>query len=214
VAVHINSRQMRLRFSQEIKSLLRRLTEQQLTIGEILAETSERGFSLVIALLVLPFLLPMPPGLTGPFGGACLLLSVQMVLGRRSPWLPRRIARYKFPRSFAQLLLQNLQRLTKILEKIARPRLKKIANNPLTWRINGLCISWLAILLISPIPFTNPIPTVGILLLAVATIEADGLLICISYVITALITVLFGLIGYAFWLAPSLLPSIFKLAQL
>ncbi|WGV28972.1 exopolysaccharide biosynthesis protein [Halotia branconii] len=203
---------MNLRFSQEIKSLLQRLTEQQLTLGQILAETSERGFSLVIALLVLPFLLPMPPGLTGPFGGACLLLSVQMVLGRRSPWLPRRIARYKFPRPFAQLLLQNLQRLTKILEKIARPRLKKIANNPLTWRINGLCISWLAILLISPIPFTNPIPTVGILLLAVATIEADGLLICISYVITTLITLLFGFIGYALWLAPSLLPSIFRVA--
>jgi hypothetical protein len=65
-------------------------------------------------------------------------------------------------------------------------------------------------LLISPVPFTNPIPTVGILLLAVATIESDGLLMCISYVVTLLITLLFGFIGYAFWLAPNLLPSIFK----
>jgi hypothetical protein len=164
----------------------------------------------VIALLVLPFLFPMPPGLTGPFGGACLLLSVQMLLGRRSPWLPKRIANYKFPRPFAELLLQNLGRLTKVLQKITRPRLRKIAHNPLTWRINGFCITWLTILLISPIPFTNPIPTVGILLLTVATIESDGLLICISYAITAMITLLFGFIGYAFWLAPSLLPSIFK----
>ncbi|WP_193199025.1 exopolysaccharide biosynthesis protein [Nostoc sp. MG11] len=201
---------MHLRFSQDIKSLLQRLSEKSLTLGDILAETSERGFSLVIALLVLPFLFPMPPGLAGPFGAACLLLSVQMVLGRRSPWLPRRIANYKFPRSFAQLLLQNLGRLTKVLQKIARPRLAKIAHHPLTWRINGLCISWLTLLLISPIPFTNPIPTVGILLLAVATIESDGLLICISYVITALITLLFAFIGYALWLAPSWLPSIFK----
>lgn len=201
---------MHLKFSQEIKSLLRRLAEQHLSLGDILTETSERGFSLVITLLVLPFLFPMPPGLTGPFGAACLLLSMQMVLGRRSPWLPKKIARYKFPRPFAQLLLQNLQRLTKILEKITRPRLAKIANNPLTWRINGLCISWLTILLISPIPFTNPFPTIGILILAVATIEADGLLICIGYFLTALITALFGFIGYALWLAPSLLPSIFK----
>ncbi|MBW4684024.1 MAG: exopolysaccharide biosynthesis protein [Komarekiella atlantica HA4396-MV6] len=201
---------MHLRFSQDIKSLLQRLSEKSLTLGDILAETSERGFSLVIALLVLPFLFPMPPGLAGPFGAACLLLSVQMVLGRRSPWLPRRIANYKFPRSFAQLLLQNLGRLTKVLQKIARPRLAKIAHHPLTWRINGLCISWLTLLLMSPIPFTNPIPTVGILLLAVATIESDGLLICISYVITALITLLFAFIGYALWLAPSWLPSIFK----
>jgi hypothetical protein len=132
---------MHLRFSQDIKSLLQRLAEQPLTLGDILAETSERGFSLVIALLVLPFLFPMPPGLTGPFGGACLLLSVQMLLGRRSPWLPKRIANYKFPRPFAELLLQNLGRLTKVLQKITRPRLRKIAHNPLTWRINGFCIT-------------------------------------------------------------------------
>jgi hypothetical protein len=201
---------MHLRFSQDIKSLLQRLADQPLTLGDILAETSERGFSLVIALLVLPFLFPMPPGFTGPFGGACLILSVQMVLGRRSPWLPKKIANYQFPRAFAQVILQNLRRITKILEKIARPRWGKIANHPWIWRFNGFCISWLAILLISPIPLTNPFPTIGILLLAVATIESDGLLMCISYVITVLITLLFGFIGYALWLAPSLLPSIFK----
>ncbi|MBE9007465.1 exopolysaccharide biosynthesis protein [Fortiea sp. LEGE XX443] len=201
---------MRLRFSQEIKSLLQRLSDQHLTLGDILAETAERGFSLVIALLVLPFLFPMPPGLAGPFGAACLLVSVQMILGRRSPWLPKQIAKYKFPRSFAQVLLKNLQRLTKILEKITRPRLKKIAQNPLTWRLNGLCISWLTILLMLPIPFTNPIPTIGILLLAVATIESDGLLICVGYILTTLITLLFAFIGYGLWLAPSLLPSIFR----
>jgi hypothetical protein len=201
---------MHLRFSQDRKFLLQRLTEQPLTLEDILAETSERGFSLVIALLVLPFLFPMPPGLTGPFGGACLLLSVQMVLGRRSPWLPKSIAKYKFPRGFAQILLQNLRRVTRLLEKIARPRWAKLAENSWTWRLNGLCISWLALLLISPVPLTNPLPTVGILLLAVATIESDGLLMCISYVITVLITLLFGFIGYAVWMAPSLLPKMFQ----
>jgi len=201
---------MNLRFSQDIKSLLQRLSEQPLTLGDILTETSERGFSLVITLLVLPFLFPMPPGLTSPLGGACLILSLPMVLGRRSPWLPKKIANYQFPSSFAQVILQNLRRVTKIIEKIARPRLEKVANHPLTWRFNGLCISWLTILLISPVPFTNPIPTVGILLLAIATIESDGLLMCISYVATVLITLIFGFIGYALWLAPNLLPAIFK----
>ncbi|AFZ23005.1 putative ABC-type transport system, permease component [Cylindrospermum stagnale PCC 7417] len=201
---------MHLRFSQDIKSLLERLASKPLTLGAILAGTSERGFSLVIALLVLPFLFPMPPGFTGPFGAACLLLSVQMLLGRRSPWLPKKIANYEFPRRFAEIILQNLHRITKVVEKITRHRWGKIANHPWIWRFNGLCISWLAILLISPIPLTNPLPTVGILLLAVATIESDGLLMCISYVITVLITLLFGFIGYGLWLAPGLFPSIFK----
>ncbi len=203
----VNSHSANLKFSQEIKLLLQRLAEQPLTLGDILAETSERGFSLVIALLVLPFLFPMPPGLTGPFGGACLLLSIQMVLGKRSPWLPTKIANYKFPRSLSQVILQNLRRVTRILEKITRPRLAQIANHNWTWRLNGFCISWLTLLLISPIPFTNPIPTVGILLLAVAAIESDGLLICIGYILTVLISLLFGFIGYALWMAPGLLPK-------
>lgn len=201
---------IQLKFSQDIKSLLERLSDQPLTLEDILLETSERGFSLVIVLLVLPFLFPMPPGLTGPFGGACLILSLQMVIGRRSPWLPKKIAQYQFPKVFAQVILNNLRRVTRILEKITRPRLEKIANHPWTWRFNGLCISWLTILLISPVPLTNPFPTVAILLLAVATIESDGLLMCIGYIATVLVTMLFGFIGYALWLAPSLLPSIFR----
>lgn len=201
---------MHLRFSQDIKLLLERLATQPLSLADIMAETSERGFSLVILLLVMPFLFPMPPGLTGPLGSGCFLLAVQMALGRRSPWLPKKIAKFKFPRWFVQQLLQKLKRVTRVLEKIARPRLLKLAQSHVSWRLNGVCIAWLTILLILPIPFTNPIPTVGILLLAVATLEADGLLMCIGYVVTALITLLFGFIGYALWQAPNLLPALFR----
>ena len=201
---------MRLRFSQDIKSLLERLAQQPLSLGDILAETSERGFSLVIALVVLPFLFPIPPGLTGVPGTACLILSLQMAMGRRSPWLPRKIADFKFPRWFALQLLQNLKRVTRILEKIVRPRFSRLAESDYIWRLNGVCIAWLAILLISPIPMTNPIPTVAILLLAVATLEADGLLMCISYLLTILISLLFGFIIYAIWQGSTMLPSLFK----
>ncbi|BAZ07162.1 exopolysaccharide synthesis protein ExoD [Calothrix sp. NIES-3974] len=199
-----------LRFSQDIKLLLQQLSQQPLTIGNVLNITSERGFSLVMVLLVLPFLFPMPPGLTGPFGGACFLLSVQMALGRKTPWLPRQIANYKFPRNFAQVLLKNLHRVTRIVEKITRPRWQKLAQNSFTWRLNGLCIAWLCILLISPVPLTNPFPTIAILILAISTLESDGLLMGIGYFLTILVTLLFVFIGYGLWVAPSILPNIFK----
>jgi hypothetical protein len=57
---------------------------------------------------------------------------------------------------------------------------------------------------------TNPIPTVVILLLAVAALEADGLVMCISYVLTILITLLFGFIIYAIWQGSTMLPDLFK----
>ncbi|MBD1935005.1 MULTISPECIES: exopolysaccharide biosynthesis protein [Cyanophyceae] len=195
---------MRLRFSQDIKSLLERLANQPLTLADILAETSERGFSLVIGLLTLPFLFPMPPGFTVVLGSGSLLLALQMAFGWRSPWLPKRIRQFKFPRWFILQLLKNLQRVTGVLEKLTRPRFRRVAENPHAWRLNGVCIAWLTVLLMSPIPLTNPIPAVGILLFVVATLEADGFLMCVSYGLTGAITLFFVFIAGTFWQAFSL----------
>ncbi len=201
---------MHLRFSQDIKALLDKLACQPLTVGDILAETVERGFSLMIGLLVLPFLVPMPPGLTVIFGSACLLLSGQMVFDRQTPWLPRNITQIEFPRHLATQILNLLKRLTRILERFVRPRWPQVAENRYVWRINGLCISWLVLLLMLPIPLTNPLPTVGILLFAIAMLEADGLLMCVGYGLTLVITVLFGSIAYLLWHSPTLIDNFLK----
>ena len=70
---------------------------------------------------------------------------------------------------------------------------KQVANNSYTWRSNGFCTDCLAILL-----------------LAVATLEADGLLMCIGYCLTLVNTIFFGFIGYALWQARDLLPNLFS----
>ncbi len=87
---------MHLKFSQDLESLLKRLASQPLTLGQILAETSERGFSLSIGLLALPFLFPMPPGLFSVLGSGCLLLAIQMAMGKRLPWLPKGVVTFFF----------------------------------------------------------------------------------------------------------------------
>ncbi len=193
------------KFSQEIKALLEQLAHHPLTLSHVLKTTSERGFSLVIGLLVLPFLFPMPPGLTTILGSACLLLSIQMTLGRRSPWLPRRVAQFQFPSRLAQQILSNLKRVTRFTERFVRPRLMKLAESTYIWQINGACITLLTFLLMLPIPFTNPIPTVGILIFVVATLEADGLLMCVGYAVTGLTTGMFALLGYGLLQAPDLI---------
>jgi hypothetical protein len=201
---------MQSKFSYEIKTLLERLAEQPLTLADILAETSERGSSLVIGLLVLPFLFPMPPGFTTILGSACLLLSLQMMIGRRTPWLPKRVAEFKFPKVLTTLLLNNLKRVTRLTERFVRPRFSRLAESPYIWQINGALISWLTILLMSPVPMTNPIPTVGILIVVIAMLEADGLVMCVGYGFAGLTTALFGLIGYVLWRSPELIQNLLQ----
>jgi hypothetical protein len=201
---------MHLKFSQDVESLLDRLSKQPLTLDTILSETSERGFSLSIGLLVLPFLFPMPPGLSTPLGSACLFLSLQMTFGRHTPWLPKKVRKFVFPRTFSLYLLRNIKKVTGFLEKIVRPRFLSLAENPYIWRLNGALIAWMAVLLMLPIPLTNSIPAIGILILAVATLESDGLLMYFGYGLALFNTVFFSFLGYALWLAPNLLPNIFK----
>lgn len=198
---------MSLKFSQDIQILLTRSAKESITIAEILQVTGERGIDLIMALLVLPFLFPMPPGLSGIMGAACFCLAVQIAVGKKSLWLPRKISRFKFSRSFTQQTLIRLRRIIVWLEKIVRPRWQKMANNYYTKKINAFCIVWLSILLMSPIPFTNSPPAITILLLSIANLEADGLLMWIGYFLTLLNTILFLFIGYAFWQAPQLLPK-------
>jgi hypothetical protein len=187
---------MHLRFSQDIETLLKRLATHPLTLQDILEETSERGFSIIIFLLALPFLFPVPPGFPAIIAPGCLLLAAQMALGKHQPWLPKRIARFRFPRKVALQLLTKLKIITKIVEKITRPRLFIIANNPFIWRANGLLIAWLTVLLMLPIPGTNFLPTIGIVLLSIATLEADGLLMGIAYLWSIFVTGLFIFISY------------------
>ncbi len=193
---------MHLRFSQELKPLIERLSQQSITLGELLAETPDQNFSLVMALLALPFLLPMPPGVSSISGGGCIMLGLQMMAGRRSPWLPKKVTQLKFPQALMTKLLTTVQWLTKLLEKFVQPRLPWLVENPSIWRLNGLCICWLAFLLILPIPLTNPIPTVGILLFVFAMLEADGILMCVSYGMTIAITAAVFGIGYLLWRSP------------
>ena len=197
------------KFSEELLTLLEKERNTPLTLADVLAETSERGFCLVIILLVFPFLFPMLPGMTAVLGSGCLLLSLQMAWGRRAPWLPARIAQFQFSEKFITGIINNLRRAVGVVEKVAKPRWSKFTQRKDVWQINGLCIAWLTLLLMSPVPLTNPIPTLGVLTLAIATVEMDGLLMFVGYGLVGLNTALFGTLGYLLWRSPEVLQRLF-----
>ncbi|MEN8447070.1 MAG: exopolysaccharide biosynthesis protein, partial [Cyanobacteria bacterium J06555_13] len=95
------------------------------------------------------------------------------------------------------------------IEKVTKPRWSKFTQRKDVWQINGLCITWLTLLLMSPVPLTNPIPTLGVLTLAIATVEMDGLLMLVGYVLVGLNTALFGALGYLLWRSPEVLQQLF-----
>jgi hypothetical protein len=191
-----------VKFSREIKTLLAEYSGQPLSLNTLLLRSGEYSFGVMIILLTLPFLLPVPlVGISTLLNLASFLLGIQLGVGFHQPWLPKWLTRLHLSSAVSAGILKNLDWLLHPLEKLVRPRLEVLVRNSLSRRLIGFCVAWCAALsaIPIPIPFTNKIPALAILFLAVGMIEFDGILICFGYVTVVLTTVLFAALGNIIW---------------
>jgi hypothetical protein len=191
-----------VKFSREIKSLLAEYSGQPLSLNTLLLRSGEYSFGVMITLLTLPFLLPVPlVGISTLLNLASFLLGIQLGVGFHQPWLPRWLTRLHLSPVVSAGILKNLDWLLRPLERMVRPRLEVLARNGVSRRLIGFCVAWCSALsaIPIPIPFTNKIPALAILFLAIGMIEFDGILICFGYVTVVLTTVLFAALGNIIW---------------
>lgn len=191
-----------MNFSKEIQTLLADYNGQPLPFNILLKRTGEHGFGMMITLLSLPFLIPVPLfGISTLLNVGSFLLGMQLGLGFQRPWLPQRIAHLHLSPAVSTGLLKNLNRLLHPLERLVRPRLEVLTLNGLSRRLIGLCVAWCAALtaLPLPIPFTNKVPALATLFLAVGMIEFDGIIILIGYAMVVATTFLYAVLGNIIW---------------
>lgn len=191
-----------MKFSREIQTLLADYTGQPLPFKVLLKRTEEHGFGMMITFLTLPFLLPVPlVGISTLLNIGSLLLGVQLGLGFHRVWLPERIVRLHISSALSTAFLKNLNRLLHPLERLVRPRLEVLTLSGLSRRSIGICIAWCSALtaLPLPIPFTNKVPALAMLFLAVGMIEFDGIFILIGYAMVVATTLLYAVLGAIIW---------------
>jgi len=154
-----------------------------LTIGEMLDATAAAGFGFVVALLALtaiPFV-----GLSTPFGLAVAFLGAQMLIRRARPWLPRRIRRVRLSVPAIDKIGRWLARFTRWMTRLVRPRLPRLSRSGGLVLVGlGLVIQGLGLALPLPIPGSNMVFLVPILLYAIGLLEEDGLLVLVGHVTT------------------------------
>jgi hypothetical protein len=188
----------RPRFSQELRCLAQKFADRPVRLSEILAATQGRGFYLLLLLIGLPFLTPVPlPGFSAPFGLVVLVIGARLALGRR-PWLPEKLLQRKLPAQFIARMLAAAYRLARWQEVLLRPRLVFLHEYWIYPRIAGTLImfSGLIMVLPLPIPLTNSLPALTVVLLASGAMERDGLFFlagCATFIVTL---AYFGLLAF------------------
>lgn len=161
--------------SQLFRAILDNAPGEQVSVAWLVRSLHERSFGMIMLLLGL---LAIMPGISLFAGLLVLALGFQMMMAREAPVLPRIIAERTFPvRRMAQLI-GRVSSVIGTLETIIRPRW----HTPfvVTKRIVGVIVLLLGVTLFLPVPFSNIIPGLVIMLIAVAYLEEDGVLLSIA----------------------------------
>jgi hypothetical protein len=185
------------KLSDELALILREFEVETVTLREVLGLLHGRGYVLLVMLLALPFCTPIPlPGLSTPFGLIITLIGVRLALGAK-PWLPRRLLDTRLPPAIFAKVFAFTRKIILWFERLLRPRLLWATESPRFQQAHAvpIVICALMLLLPLPIPFSNVIPSWGIMLIAGGLLERDGAFIIAGYVATLLTMAFFTVIA-------------------
>ncbi|QZZ22267.1 exopolysaccharide biosynthesis protein [Leptothermofonsia sichuanensis E412] len=147
----------------------------QVTLADILLLAEERIFGFLFVVLSLPSALPVPaPGYSTPFGFLIFLLAVQLIIGSRIPWLPKRLVSHPLELTTVQGILKAGLPWLKRIETLTRPRLTPICVSLPGRVVIGIAIALMGISMMIPIPGTNTLPAMGIFVTGFGLMEDDG----------------------------------------
>jgi hypothetical protein len=179
-----------------LHQLTTHVPEQGMSVGELVRLLGRDGLLLFSVLLALPFLLPVQiPGVSTIFGALILLIGIATTINT-APWLPGRVARHHLTRERLHQILDQGDKWVGRLNRIAKPRLYWLTHGPML-RLNGVWLILAAALLMMPlalIPFSNTLPAIAIMLLAVGCVQRDGVCVVGGLVFVVLTLTYFGLI--------------------
>jgi hypothetical protein len=183
---------------QHLAAMTAKLPPGEVSIGELVDSLGRDGMLLFCVFLCLPFLLPVQiPGISTVFGFLILFIGFA-IAASRDVWLPQALRRRTIASQKMHTILERSSRWVDRVERMSRPRVQSLVDGAVMHGINGSLIVIGALLLMVPfavVPFTNTLPAMAILFLAVGIMQRDGVCILIGICFNLLTIVYFSAIA-------------------
>jgi len=164
-------------FSDELEAWLKgKKPKTLLSLDKVFAEKSFAV--LFIILLALPALPAPTGGISHVFEAIAIIIGFQVIIGRRSLWLPKRWRRIGVGKTVQNKVMPTLVRLIRWFEKYSRPRLTRLMHSGLLMRFFGVVVIVFSAVAAVAIPFSglDTLPAMGVVLMSLAVILEDFLL--------------------------------------
>lgn len=181
---------------EKVELILKKLPPHEVTLNEIMDIVGVDSLMLLTIFLSLIFLVPVSiPGVSTVFGTGILLIGITHLLARKL-WLPgfiahRKLSTERLREGFGRALVWIHR-----LERLSRPhRLPRLTTGRLSTLINNLSFILAALLLMAPfgfIPFSNTLPALALIFLALGMMDRDGGSVLLGYLANIATLLYFG----------------------
>ena len=188
--------------SAELARMLDRVREPRVPVAWLLEQLGRRSFGLTFFVMGMVALLP---GASIPVGVLLAWPAIQLLLGHDVTVLPRIVARREVGVDRLARVIGLLAPRLAWLERLIRPRWPELFAT-LRW-VTGLAVLLLGLSMVSPFPFSQLLPALVVMLLAVAYMEEDGLALLVA-LLAALVSLaitaatVWGTVATVDWLDP------------
>lgn len=150
--------------------------EEGLSLGEVRNWLDRSAFGALLIVLAMPVSIPFLYGVPQVVSVPMLALSAQMVVGRKEPWLPQKMAARMIGKKGLTSTAAGARKWFGWVEALARPRLSFLASKPAE-RIIGLLLCVFCASILVPLPLTNTVPGIAVAVVGFGLLARDGLLI-------------------------------------
>ena len=191
--------ELRTRDLQEVlDDLGRAATENgpRVTVGEILETVGKRSFGPLLLIAGLAGMTPVSaiPTVPSLIALITLLVAVQLLIGRESVWVPRRLQKLSVRADVLRRTVHVSEKPVRIVDRLTRARLAAFTRPWADRLVAAVCVL-LAICTppLELLPFVAFFPSLAIFTFGLALVVRDGLLVLIALSLSC------GLIGLILW---------------
>ncbi len=180
-----------------LADVVKKTSGDKISINDLIIAMDGGGFGLIMTIFSLPIIIPLPPPFPSLIAIPMVVFSFQMMIGCKSPKLPKILSNLSVKRSVLATMVEKSSPYIIKAEKFVKPRLTILS---LGWfrQIIGVFCFIFSMSVLLPLPLSNFIPGMGVLIASFGLLGTDGLIILLGLFIGSMgivITTLAVLLG-------------------
>lgn len=162
--------------------------EAKVTVRQILEVIGRRAYGPLLLIVGLISISPATiiPGATWAFATLTLVIAIQLLFHRKTPWMPRSALDMSLPEQKLRGFVQAARPSAKFIDTLIRPRLQFLTQAPAVFLIALLIMA--AALVTYPlglIPVLPIIPGLAVVLFGLGLTARDGILLSLGAIVMA-----------------------------